>query len=50
MAASINHEAVTRSPVAEKIIAINPDVRLSDVIIFGICLFMVFSIVNKEVE
>lgn len=40
MAATINHEAVKRLPFAAKIIAINPDTRLSDVMRFGICLFM----------
>ena len=40
IAARINHDAVTRSPLAAKMIAINPDARLSDVIKFGICFML----------
>lgn len=40
IAASINQEAVRRSPFAAKTIAINPDARFSDVIKFGICFIL----------
>lgn len=40
IAASINHEAVIMFPFAAKIIATNPDNRLSDVMMFGICFIL----------
>ena len=40
IAANIRHEAVTRFPFAAKIIAINPDARLSDVMKFGKCFML----------
>jgi hypothetical protein len=40
MAASTSQEAVIIKPFAAKIIAINPDARLSDVIKFGKCFIL----------
>jgi hypothetical protein len=40
IAASISHDAVTVSPVAAKMTAANPDVRLSEVIKLGIYLII----------
>jgi hypothetical protein len=48
IAASISHEAVTRFPLAAKIIAINPDARLSDVIKFGKCFMLKLDNVIKK--
>lgn len=37
IAARINHDAVCRSPLAAKIIEVNPAARLREVIKFGMC-------------
>jgi hypothetical protein len=51
IAASINHEAVTRFPFAAKIIAIKPDARFSDVIKFGRCFILNLDIIfRREVK
>jgi hypothetical protein len=47
IAARISHEAVIIFPLAAKIIAINPAVRLSEVIKFGICFVMIIFIVSQ---
>ena len=40
IAARISHEAVTGSPLAVKIIEINPAARFREVMKFGICLIL----------